>query len=222
MMDSLPNELIIEIFELIHLITDKRQFLKTCTHYNDLTKPSIFNCERNYGTILVGKQTEKGINKFTLELCNDRYFNLIPNHYIIPENKWLVSHLAYYNIIPLLEIAKLKGCDLTSVIDYGALGGHISVIEWGRQNGSHEWFHEWFVGPFAIISGNINMLEWLHNNEHNFSTFSLNYAIERDKFEAVKFLHGIGCVFNNESYKMALKKDNKEIINYLLDNDCPT
>ncbi len=217
-MNLLPEELIIVIFELIPLITDKRQFLKTCIHYNKITKQSIFNCERNYGTILVGKQTERGINKFTLELCNDGYFNLIPDHYIIPENKWLVSHLAYYNIIPLLEIAKLKGCDLTSVSDYGALGGHISVLDWGRHNGSDEWF----VGPFAILSGNINTLKWLYNNEHNFSIFSLNYAIERDKFEAVKFLHGIGCVFNNESYEMALKKDNKEIINYLLDNDCPT
>ena len=35
---SLPNELILLIFDNILLITDKRQFLKTCTMYNKIKR----------------------------------------------------------------------------------------------------------------------------------------------------------------------------------------
>ena len=47
-MDSIPNELIILIFDLILLITDKRQFLKTCLHYNKLLKQTFLQYEQNY------------------------------------------------------------------------------------------------------------------------------------------------------------------------------
>ncbi len=38
---SLPNELIITIFNFIRKITDKRQFLKTCKLHNNLLKGLI-------------------------------------------------------------------------------------------------------------------------------------------------------------------------------------
>ena len=47
-MQTLPNELINEIFHNIHKITDKRQFLKTNSNNNNITKKIFVEYKKNF------------------------------------------------------------------------------------------------------------------------------------------------------------------------------
>ncbi len=222
MMDSLPNELIIEIFNHIQKITDKRQFLKTCILYNNLTKILISKYEYNYSIPLFGQQKKHSVEKFTLELCQDKYFNLIPDYYITEFNKILVECLSYYNCTSLLDTAKLKGCDLNNTANFGAAGGHISVIEWCRNNGP---VSEYFAGSHAIVNEQLEMLKFLNETDDEFKrprNWFCTFAAEHGKLEILKYAHSIDSGWNNYTYNAALRNGNQEIINYLLDNGCPT
>ncbi len=107
-MNTLPNEIIILIFELISKITDKRHFLRTCILYNNITKVSMYEYEIPdfYGKL------KYSVQKFTLELFHDGYFGLIPKCYITPTNISLVKCLTYYDNVPLflIELAEEKKC----------------------------------------------------------------------------------------------------------------
>ena len=106
---NIPNELIITIFNFIEKITDKRQFLKTCKLYNNLTKGLITNlneCELEYfkkRNIIA--ETPKMyyshylsirdycVERFTIELCYDGYFDMIPISYFNNNNEVLIRLL---------------------------------------------------------------------------------------------------------------------------------
>ncbi len=218
---SLPNELIIIIFEFIKLITDKRQFLKTCKTYNNLTKQSFVNYEKNYNIKNFTYKNNYCVEKFTLELCHDGYFNLIPEHYMNKYNTAIMTCLAYYNNVSLLEVAKSKGCYTSSVPDYAALAGHIPVLDWCYENECNIYF----VCGFGIQGGHLHVLKWLQEHKYEFNTKSpmmCNNIVQRGHLEILKFARGIGCPWNSATYDYALKYGNEELIKWVIDNGCPT
>ncbi len=221
-MDLLPNELIIVIFSYIQKITDKRQFLKTCIHYNILTTRSMSNYERNYRIPNFTYPNYYCVEKFTFELCHDSYFNLIPDHYINNLNTVLIPCLGYYNYIPLLEVAKSKGYYIANAIEYGAQGGHIPILDWCYKN--NKWDLQ-FVCAFGIQGGHIHVLKWLQEHDYEFnikSNWMCNRAAQHGHLEILKFLCEIGCNLNDFIYGYALQSGNQELINWILENDCPT
>ncbi len=219
-MNQLPNELIIEIFNYIQKITDKRQFLRTCNHFNNITKQSMLNYENNnrnnYKNPYIFKTTKYCVENFTLELCDDSYFNLIPDHYITRANKILMECLACYNCIFLLEKAKLKGCSLKRIINEGALGGHLEVIQYGIENGYS--FSVWTCAN-AALCGHVNLLKWLHENGCEWDHWTTAYAATRGHIEALKYAYINGCKMNTV-YSLKLKP-NKEIEYWLTENGYP-
>ncbi len=219
-MNQLPNELILEIFNHIQKITDKRQFLKTSKIYNEITKQSMFNYEVNYNYSYFPHPNNYCVEKFTVELCHDSYFNLIPDHYISISNELLVRCLSYYNDVSLLELCKLKGCKLYWTSENGASGGHIPVLEWCKKNKCNMKF----VPYYGIMNGHVHVLKWLQNNGYDFkNSFQLyNYAIQSGHLKVLKFLHEIGCNWDIRTYNFALSIGNKELTKYLIDNGCPT
>ncbi len=218
---NLPNELIILIFDNIQKITDKRQFLKTCIHYNNLTKNLMQNYECKYSIPTFGQQKEHCMEKFILELCQDKYFDLIPDYYIAPNNKILVACLSYHNCTSLLDIAKSRGCNLNNSINFGAQGGHISVIEWCRKNGK---ISEYFAGTSAVIGGQLEMVKYLNETDVNFNkpaSWLCTFAAEEGQLEILKYAHSIGSILDKFTYYAALRNGNEEIINWLVENGCP-
>ncbi len=221
-MDSLPNELITSIFDFINLITDKRQFLKTSKFHNNLTMRSMLNYEKNYNIPHFIYQLNYCMEKFTLELCHDGYFNLIPDHYIRVSNITLISCAAYYNNMSLLELAISKGCFTCRVAEFGALGGHISVLQWCVDNK----FSRSYMYSSAIRCGHLHILKWLQGQQHR--EFDITYpwmcnkAAEYGQLEILKFAREIGCPWNIHTYIYALRNGNEELIKYLVDNGCPT
>ncbi len=223
-MEPLPNELIIEIFNYILKITDKRQFLRTCIHYNNLTTQSMLNYEKNYNILHFIYQIDYCVEKFTLELCHDSYFNLIPEHYITKSNKILVKCLAYYNNIELLKLAKLKGCDMNmdDTINFVVLAEHISVLEWcvGNLKNQH------FANAYLINCEKIHILICLRENQCKFGNTNIywmcNNAAEFGQLEILKILRGLGCHWSKYTYELALKSGNQELVKWMIDSGCPT
>ncbi len=218
-MNLLPDELVIEIFNQIQKITDKRNFLRTCKKYNKITSESmsnyvfratLFNCPHYYC-----------VDKYTLELCHDGYFNLIPEHYINKNNKMLIPCLAYYNNIELLELAISKGCSTHDIVMYAALGGHISVLEWCAKNN----YSLYIATHYAIQGGHLHILKWLQSNNIKFNVIDnslCNCAADNGHLEILKFLRGIGCPWNDTTYLYALDNGNKELVKWMEENGCPT
>ncbi len=162
-MNSLPDEIILEIWKNIPKITDKRQFLKTCSHYNKLTKKSMDNSEFDYNNLPhFGREVPYTIQSHTIGLCHDGYFNLIPEHYMTDINYNLIPCLSYYNCLPLLKLARKKGCDLSDGIMYGSLGGHINIIKWLiKINQDID-----MLLYYAEDGGHRHLLKWLKENKY--------------------------------------------------------
>ncbi len=222
-MDLLPNELIIEIFNHIQKITDKRQFLKTCNTINNLTRESMCNYSEihmdPYPKFHFKRYPKYSMEKFTLELCHDSYFNLIPEHYITPLNIVLVEALSYYNNVNLLEQCKQICCDLSSVIEFGALGGNIDVIIWGEKNNCS--FVTWACA-FAGKGGHLDTLKWLRNRGYHWDHWTCNYAATHNHLEIIKYAVANGCSMTTLTYGFAIESGNDEIINWLVEIGCPT
>ncbi len=175
---SLPNDMIILIFETIELITDKRKFLRTCSKYNFLTKESMKNYENNYIVKHFHKIDEYCMEKFTLELCHDKYFDMIPKHYIIPENLILVKALATFNCVELLQIItehnivnqlEKRFFVVSGVCQDAANNGSLEVLKWANNIGlSMTIITSNSVGKTIItnicanaaLNGHLNILNW--------------------------------------------------------------
>ncbi len=210
-METLPNELILEIFNYILKITDKRQFSKTCILYNKLTKVSIcdfelnnkypdFNHELNY----------VGMEKFTLELCHDGYFNLIPERYINNNNKNLIRCLSYYNNLEMLQLAKEKGCNINKttnrdIVFYRTFGdcdfigdewtcalvaqnGHLSILKFLNDNNCRWNFNTCIL---ATVGGHLDVLKYLREKYGRFSEILYNIALTNGHIEIIKWFEEI-------------------------------
>ncbi len=132
-MDTLPNEIILLIFDNILLITDKRQFLRTCSKYNNITKVSMYNFESNYKVKGFCKIDKYCVEKFTLELCYESYFDMIPTSYINQKNEILIYASIFFDSIETLERAKNNGCNLENVYYYAWERGNLDVLKWASQ-----------------------------------------------------------------------------------------
>ncbi len=218
---SLPNELILEIFNHIKKITDKRQFLKTCKTYNKITRQSMLNYENNYYIPNFNYKNKYSMEKFTLELCHDGYFNLIPEYYIQKSNDILALCGAYYNNVKILELCKFKGCNLNKISEYGAISGHISVLDFCIKNNCNRDLMLYYL----IRNGHVHALKWLKTNDQRITSKSCSLcsmAVQSDHLEVLKFLREINCPWDQITYKFALKLGNNEMIKWMVDNGCPT
>ncbi len=244
-MNTLPNELIIEIFNTILKITDKRQFLKTCILYNNITRKSMLNYEKNYIVKDFTIPKLYCVEKFTVELCHDGYFGKIPEYYINNSNRVLIMCLSYYNCVPLLYSAKNKGCSLDTVINYGSRGGNIPVVKWGRNNGhfyssndcalaalnGHFPLVKWFfangcerdihITRHAAIGGHKYILQWLHENGCPWDAETCYYAASGGHLECLKYARENGCKWNIWVYLIAKEKNHQELLKWAMENVNP-
>ncbi len=177
-MNTLPNEMVLIIFNLITLITDKRQFLKTCINYNDMTKRLMLIFEENFSVKHFGKITEYCVEKFTLELCHDLYFDMIPMSYINKTNKIIVKAASTFNCVKLLEMAKINDCDFGVIYYSAAVNGNVDIIKWAVKNG-YKW--DTWTCTFAATCGQTEIITWANKNgfDNRDYTFMLKMAVDK-------------------------------------------
>ncbi len=134
-MQSLPLDVIPIIFGFITKRTDKRQFTRTCKIYNDITKKLITKqkklqgyIKRNYPFLL--DDDNYCMEKFTFELCNDSYLNLIPKKYIVPENRIITDLLIIIGDFNMLQLAIRNGCEIS--VNAHDLATHLKHFDIGE------------------------------------------------------------------------------------------
>ncbi len=241
-METLPNELILLIFDNITLITDKRQFLKTCMKYNKLTKYNFLQFENNYSIPNFNKINNHCVEKFTLELCHDRYFNMIPDYYITETNPIIAKALASFNCKKLLEIAKNKKCNIHGICSFAAFNGHLKVLKWAKANGR---FDRTFICEYAALNGHLNVLKWAayencywgnqvftnaaHNGHLDCIMFACNYVKPRNKqligaiaarnghLNIVKWAYNNGCIWDKNISDNAKQNGHNDILQWAIE-----
>ncbi len=247
-MDPLPNELILIIFEFILKITDKRQFLKTCKKYNITTKESFNNYEKNYKITHFGKIKKYCMEKFTLELCQDKYFDMIPERYIVAKNSVLIQALISYDCLSLLELAKENGCNLRNVNGHATFYGNLEILKWAKgkgfdftssyvihavQNGHLEAF-KWMrdnykieeyirdrLCDFSAYYGQLDILKWAHENGYTWNAKTCSSAAVNGHLECLKYLRENNCEWDNNVYLNANKYEHKGLLEWAMENGCP-
>ncbi len=204
-MQTLPLELIDIIITYISKITDKRQFAQTCKTHNNLIKPLIQNQESMLKIKYFEYPIDYCVEKFTLELCNDSYFNKISELYLNPQNDIIVKALTIYRQIELLELAMENGCELFKQID-----DYDNYVDYLENNNSC---------AHAVISGNIEMLIFvrLHGCQWDSNIFLL--AARCNHLHMLKFLEKYGCEEDDIATLFCAINGNIEMMNWLIEND---
>ncbi len=216
-MDTLPLELVLDIFNKMCLITDKRQLLRTCKKYNLLTKEIFIEYASNYVIKDFDKITKYCVEKFTLELCYDGYFEMIPEHYIISGNKLLIKSLSYFGIVILLELCKMKGFNMNTVCEYAALNGHLSVLQWARENGC-EWNSN--TCAFAAKNGHLSVLQWSHKNGCEWNSNTCAFAAKNGHLPVLQWACANGCKWDNWTCAYAALNGHLSVLQWVRANGC--
>ncbi len=237
---SLPNELILIIFELISKITDKRQFLKTCNKYNIITKQLIKYYEDNFIVEGFDKINSYRPNKFALELCHDKYFDMIPEIEITSGNMFLVKALAFFGdtiiLDRLININKLhmqsRSNDHSSqhikyrlrVFDdllskYAILNNQIGVLILIKNN----YNLSKNACIMAIEKGNLEILKWLKENGCVFDCLTQSQAVHYGNLPCIKYVyeHSIAWEWNMRTCNEVTNNGNMEILKWARENGCP-
>ncbi len=233
---SLPNELILHIFEFIQKITDKRQFLKTCNKYNLITKQLIKQYEDNFIIKGFDKNNCYCIKKYVLELCHNSYFDLIPESLIYPDNIFLVQALAFFGDTVILDrLVKITisyyqlefGYDTRHladsissleyvICDYAILNDQLDVLVWIKNNYSLPKY----VCSAAIENGKLEILKWLRKNGCKFSNFSSRIAARNGHVSCLQYTHVNGCEWNSTICSNAARGGHLSCLKYARENGC--
>ena len=216
-METLPNEIILLIFDLIPLITDKRQFLKTCQYYNKLTKQTFLHFEQNYEIKYLKRIRDYCMEKFTLELCHDKYFERIPTSYITRSNYIIIRALVMFDCIPLLEIAKKNNCSLQFACKNAATYGNLEVLKWARKNGG---VFDKFVCAFAAEKGHLEILKWARENGCEWDEITCSYAAQNGNLEILKWARENGCKWDEWTCNNAARNGHFETLKWARENGC--
>ncbi len=238
-MNTLPLELINIIITYILKITDKRQFTQTCITYNNITKPLIQNQETTFkiylskipNTTLKINYFEYSINycmeNFTLELCNDSYFNKIPNHYLTPTNSIIVKALTIYGQIELLTRAMENGCNLftevrplyyynyntyNSSCAHAVISGNIDVLEFVRSHGC-QWNYE--ISDLAMRHGYLHIFKFLETNGCHYSKNASLHAAEMGHIDVIQWMIENNYAIHSSTYATAVDYEHPNIIELL-------
>ncbi len=204
-MNILPLDVIPIIFSYINKITDKRQFSKTCVMYNNITKNMIKMCEYDFPIKRIDHVEEYSMEKFTLELCYDEYYDMIPTKYLIPNNTIIVEVLAKFGQVELLQIAKNNRCRIHLMVSlWAAEYGHINVIELSLQaqkiSQTITPISISMIAKTAAQYGQLDVLKWLvtyvDEIPSDMGTFVATYAACGGNLDILIWLKEKGYVYN--------------------------
>ncbi len=219
-MNALPLELINIIANNIQKITDKRQFTQTCKAYNNLMKPKIKKQELAFEEYYKKKESKNlGIKinhlecsrnnyiaKFTIELCNDSYFDKIPNRYLTPKNNIIVKTLTIYGQIKLLTRAIDNGCKLFKKHKYKY--NIFDSLSFNNNSCEH-----------AILSGEIDVLKFVKSKGCLWDSGTADFAAGCGHLHILKFIVKNGCKPSAYATSAAAKGGYSDILDWLLINN---
>lgn len=111
------------------------------------------------------------------------------------------------NLFKWLEYGPISLVLAQKYSEEAALSGSLEILK-------HVYENSLILNSENIICTGTNIVQYSHNN-------AVYYAAENGHLDIVKYLHEIGCPWNNHTYYCAVTGGNLEIIKYLHENDCP-
>ncbi len=205
---SLPNELIIVIFNFIDKNTDKRRFAMTCKLYNKLTKKLIKQIDNNFKLIykLNNSCGNYQAEKITWELCHDLYFDMIPKSCFM-RNSIIIDLLIKFGQLELLKYHINNNCETQHIIcrkakefsnldlqrginTYGcvickkaAKYGDLEILKWARQKRCKMPR----TCEIAAKHGHLHIIEWALGNKGKWNVEILENAKKNGHKHIVDF-----------------------------------
>ncbi len=235
-MDKLPTEITLIIFDYINKITDKRQFLRTCKKYYEITKNSMQIAETNFKVKHFDNEKYYGVEKFTLELCDDKYFDKIPFSYFNESNKVIMKLLTIHGQLELIKFGVSKSCTFNYICsEFAAAYGHLEILKWSQLNNYHIDIN-WLL-TIAAQNGQLEVLKWVNSNKiknditsesSGGSTTSLyisdldicKQAALNGHIEILKWCKGNGYDWNVNTCSGAALNGHFEVLKWLRVNGC--
>ncbi len=236
-MDLLPNEITLIIFDYITKITDKRQFLRTCKKYYGITKNTIQITETNFKVKHFYNDKYYDVDKFTLELCNDKYFDKIPISYFNKNNNVIMKLLTMDGQLELIKLGISKSCIFSyECSEFAAAYGHLDILKWSQSNNYD--IDVYKVMPIAAQNGQLEILKWLINYKNDISSdasdnttlecldsslgFNIcNNAASNGHIKILKWAKENGYEWSTYTCSGAASNGQFETLKWLRKNGCP-
>lgn len=243
-MQSLPNELIIVICNYITKITDKRKFTQTCKMVYKITLGLIQNAKLELEALCndniismnpeinkfkqLSYNCEHCVENFTLELCYDSYFDLIPKSYLKRNNSVIVKVLAMYGQFKLLKQAIKNNCKLDKITDdpydfylentcnQAVISGNLDMVKDVILRGCKP---DKKTCMIAAEFGHLHILKFLKEYNYNFENeFACNEAAFNGNFKILKWLINNNYPMDDNICDRAASGGHINIIKWLMDN----
>jgi len=214
-MESLPDEIILIIFGYINKVTDKRQFSKTCKRYNILTKIWLEYIKRNSKF----EKTLSDLEYFSVELCEDLYFDRIPLSYLNKTNRVINHNLAKYGQLELLKLSNDNGCAIDFyTFKYAAAYGHLDILKWLKDNN-----YKWNSSGCAIAAenGQLEVVKLAIENGCYLGPYICSYAAIGGHLDVLKWARENGCPWDVLTRENAERNGHHELLKWAIDNGCP-
>src|SRR5438045_743190 len=169
MLDIVPD-IINHIFYSLP-ITDKRNFIRTCKTFYNLSR-FMAQIEKEFQKMINDTKFFFSMNftgfynplyKYTIELIYDNYYHLIPNKYIISENRIMYQYKKIYYRI--------------------GLNGNLRMIKLFNQKNRISDMNSSYVIKGAAIGGHLNILKWMQGNNYSLDSKTIAYAAKGEKME---------------------------------------
>ncbi len=216
-MNSLPNDLILVIIDLLDKITDKRRFSKTCKFYNRIIKKLIGCEEKNFRVKYKISIFHYCKEKFTLELCHDGYFCDIPRRYFNNNNRVLMELLTIYGNLNKLKYAMKRKCILPiAICEIAAQYGHLNIIIWAQKYG----VYMRNVCSIAAKFGHLNIIKWAKNYGHDWQDFVCENAALNGHLDILIWARENGCDWDSKTCRKASLHGHLNVLIWARENGC--
>ena len=213
-------------------ITDKRNLIRTCKLCYKLSF-LMSNVEKEFQNMINSTgyldqikftSFDNLLYKYTIELIYDGYAHLIPNRYVIPENRIMHYYDIYYRIakkgnIDMLNLMlKIKDppnlkANIKYIVKGAARGGHKSIIEWIIK----KYKVDCHATQYAAKGNHFELLKWLYKNGFKISKMVNGCAVKTGNMEMIKWVFKKNNYICGTCVYFAVKNNNVDLLQWFYD-----
>jgi Ankyrin repeats (3 copies) len=117
-----------------------------------------------------------------------------------------------------LIYALREGCSFNSVCGFAAKTGQLEYLQYLHDNG-YRW--DKYLCANAVAYGHIECLRYLHKNGCPWDKWTCLNAAKNGQLECLRYLHVNGCPWDEDTCDMAARFGQIECLRYALQNGCP-
>jgi len=215
-----------------HSIIEDYNSFATSTGFDDLQKPKAVSLDmiRADFDVRFNKPYKpyKNIRKIFIHAAAGGDLNIMKwlhTEHECPITEHAYSPAAAFGHIHVIDYLIENKCPITGsdACSDAVIGDKLDTLKYlhtkgFRLDGKYNW-------PTIIRNGNMEMLKYFHKHAHfpdnTARSVACSYAIRCNQFEILKYLHRIGCEWDNNTFLEATILNRLDIVKYLHEHGCP-